>query len=333
MNYELKYFLFAIFILISRRHISANNETTKINTEEAENLFFHTKIINPHNFNYILNPGEHVCGKNKGNDLFLLAYVHTSPGNFKRRLAIRETWSQQRISKQVRLLFIMGYNPNKTAINLYENSLYGDILQEDFYDSYRNLTYKGIMAMKWITEYCPNVKFILKVDDDIVVNTFLLLKHLRKVDKYQFNNNNRTIMCRVWDKMQVMRNNKSKWFVSLNEYKSNEYGKYCSGSAFIFTANLAPLLYNMSHYVGFFWVDDYYITGLVPRFLKVTYKTINSFYALFEKSNVDAFKNRKYKIFGHIPGKIDLMYQSWSYINDHNQTFKEFKVFKEFNWV
>ena len=109
---NLHFFLFAIFILFSRGHISANYETTIINTKEAEKLFFHTKIINPHNFNYILNPGEHVCGKNKGTDLFLLAYVHTSPGNFKRRLAIRETWSKQNIFKQVRLLFMMGYNPN-----------------------------------------------------------------------------------------------------------------------------------------------------------------------------------------------------------------------------
>ncbi len=37
--------------------------------------------------------------------------------------------------------------------------------------------------MKWISMYCKNVKFILKTDDDIIVNTFSLLHHLKTMSK------------------------------------------------------------------------------------------------------------------------------------------------------
>ena len=49
--------------------------------------------------------------------------------------------------------------------------------------------------MKWIATYCPHAQFILKVDDDIIVNTFLLLRHLKNlVDHRELEK--RSIMCR-----------------------------------------------------------------------------------------------------------------------------------------
>jgi len=50
----------------------------------------------------------------------------------------------------------------------YENCLYQDIIQEEFFDSYRNLTYKVAMTLKWISTYCPQASYILKTDDDMI---------------------------------------------------------------------------------------------------------------------------------------------------------------------
>lgn len=54
---------------------------------------------------------------------------------------------------------------------------YGDIVQEDFVDSYRNLTHKAIMALRWVSQNCQNAKLILKADDDIFINIFKLVGH------------------------------------------------------------------------------------------------------------------------------------------------------------
>ena len=62
-----------------------------------------------------------------------------------------------------------------------ESFIYGDIIQENFIDGYYNLTLKTIMGFKWSSKYCSNAKFIMKLDDDVVVNTFDLLNYLNRI--------------------------------------------------------------------------------------------------------------------------------------------------------
>ena len=65
-----------------------------------------------------------------------------------------------------------------------ENDQYHDILQGSFKDTYRNMTYKHIMALKWVLYYCPGVHYVLKSDDDTFVNTPVLMRALAKVVHY-----------------------------------------------------------------------------------------------------------------------------------------------------
>jgi hypothetical protein len=83
----------------------------------------------------------------------------------------------------------------------FEAEQYHDIVQEDFQDTYHNLTYKGIAGLKWISYFCPHARFILKTDDDIFVNTFTLFRHLRSFENG--GDKNMTIMCLVWKTMKV----------------------------------------------------------------------------------------------------------------------------------
>ena len=116
----------------------------------VDDLIIHEDIVNRHDFIYLLNPGESICGINRGHNSSLLVYVHTSPGNFKRRLSIRETWARRSMFHDIRLVFMMG-STDETKINerlLLEFEYYNDIVQENFQDSYRNLTYKGNKEFK-----------------------------------------------------------------------------------------------------------------------------------------------------------------------------------------
>ena len=163
------------------------------------------EIVNPHDFKYILNPGHRICGLGQKPKVFLLIYVHTSPDNYKRRLSIRETWAKRSMFRDIRIVFMMGRTEStKTSeMILLENGIYGDLVQEDFIDSYRNLTYKGIMAMKWISEYCPKAQYILKVDDDIITNTFTILRHLKALEDHKIVGK-KSVMCLVWQGMPVI---------------------------------------------------------------------------------------------------------------------------------
>jgi hypothetical protein len=59
-----------------------------------------------------------------------------------------------------------------------EYEKYGDIVQQNFYDSYYNNTIKTLMGIRWAVDYCSKSKFYLFVDDDFYVNPNLLIKFL-----------------------------------------------------------------------------------------------------------------------------------------------------------
>lgn len=59
-----------------------------------------------------------------------------------------------------------------------ESRTYGDIIQEDFVDSYLNLTLKSVMALKWADQYCSDLRYFMKADDDIFINVPRLLAFL-----------------------------------------------------------------------------------------------------------------------------------------------------------
>jgi hypothetical protein len=53
--------------------------------------------------------------------------------------------------KNMRIIFMLGDSKDQVRSQVkYEYNLYGDLVQENFLDSYHNLTYKGIMSLKWI---------------------------------------------------------------------------------------------------------------------------------------------------------------------------------------
>jgi hypothetical protein len=299
------YVLSIVIFLVNLGQIHCSDDLYKVQNE----------IVNRHDFEYTLNPGHRIC--NKSDDIFVLIYVHTKPDNFKRRLSLRETWAKRSMFRNTRVVFMMGSTSDKKVNELLrlESGIYNDIVQENFVDAYRNLTYKGIMAMKWISEYCTNAKYILKVDDDIISNIFIVLRHLKKLQENKMLEN-RTVMCLVWQNMKVIREKDSKWYVSKDEFMNDTYGPYCSGSAYIFTPDLPSLFYNVSFYIKFFWVDDYFITGLLARGVGVSLKQLNSVYIINRKLVEQRFKGKQseYTAFGHLPNHLNGLYNVWKFI-------------------
>ena len=221
---------------------------------------------NPHPFNYIINE-KNIC-QNK--DIFLIVYIHTAPTHYKQRIIIRQTWGNPKhYNENIRVIFMLGKTSESFKVQdslFYESEQYGDIVQEDFLDTYKNLTFKGVAALKWISTYCRHAKFVLKTDDDVFVNMFTLLKYFKSRDKPGMNRG--LLMCSVWYHTKVMR--KGKWKVQKNQFKDEYYPAYCAGSAFSMSMDVALSLYKASYHVPFMWVDDFYITGLLP--LKVGIK-------------------------------------------------------------
>jgi len=242
---------------------------------------------NPHPFHYTMNPSSMCSG-----DIFLLVYVHSAPAHFKQRMSIRETWGNVKNFQDIviKVIFLCGMIPTDEGRSvqdalLLESDMYGDIAQEDFVDSYRNLTYKAIMGLKWVSSYCMHAKFLLKSDDDIFVNIFSLVRHLQQISVER----KKLLLCLVWYQMKVMRNPRSKWYLSPTEYPSDYFPTYCSGSAFIMSPDVASAMFNASFRIPFFWVDDFYVTGLLAEEVGVTHQNFNSVYMLTPRAFLQKF--------------------------------------------
>ncbi|CAF0833343.1 unnamed protein product [Adineta ricciae] len=330
-------FILFIALIIHADGTQLQNTTTTTESPIKNPYSPRDHIVNPHDFLYILNPGYSVCN-DSNSDLFVLVYVHSGPSNYQRRIVIRETWATRSLFPEMRLIFMMGksLDANQMKAIQYENEIYRDIVQEDFLDSYKNLTYKGIMALKWISKFCPNTKYILKVDDDIVVNTFTLLNHLKYLDKHKVDVRKGTILCLLWTAMTVMRDSKSKWYLSKEDFPFDKFPPYCSGSAYILTGDMAAKMYNASLYIPFFWVDDYYITGAVASAANVTYAQLGSLYTIPEQLAHTRFMSAKsfYTImFGHFPNSLNSMREIWRRILTlHQHKFPNRIRVNSFTW-
>ena len=183
-------------------------------------------------------------------------------------------------------------------------------MQEDFVDSYHNLTYKGIAALKWITNHCSHARYVLKSDDDIFVNTFTLIRHLQSLTEFGIEDHN-LLMCLVWNNMPVLRT--GKWKVSVEDFKDDVYPTYCSGSAFTMSTDAAMAMHNVSYTVPFFWVDDFYITGLLPLKLNITHKQFMSTYVLDGRKLEEKFTGTQWYtyVFSHVHD-LNLIQNVWN---------------------
>lgn len=114
---------------------------------------------------------------------YVIAYVHSSPQHFERRIMIRRTWANLAHYDQLGLktFFVVGVPQNQSTWPRLqaEAQNYGDVVIADFIDSYANLTFKNLAGLRFVREYCKHVPFVLKVDDDTFVDSFQVIKLLR----------------------------------------------------------------------------------------------------------------------------------------------------------
>lgn len=291
----------------------------------VEDSYPRTYVANPvaQHFDYILQPGDDVCSTD--DKLLLIVYVHSAIENRHRRESIRSTWASRSLfGKHIRVLFMLGSSHNEELMKQaqFEFDTYRDIVQQTFIDAYRNLTYKGIMAFNWISRHCNKAPYILKTDDDMLINMFSILNHLYTLTyDYPMEAWRSTIACLVWKRMRVTRDPSSKWFVSQNEYPYEHFEPYCSGSAYFITKDLIRPLFDATEYVSFFWIDDYYITGLLPQAIRssmhVNYLYINSLFVV----NVDVVEQRFLSpfglsslVFGHMPLSVNRLLYIWQHL-------------------
>ena len=114
--------------------------------------------------------------------LFILSAARSQGKYYEKRVAVRDTWAQDMKNYGISHYFVVALNRNQT-INTElrrEADTYGDILQFGFIDDYHNLTLKAISILRWIQTKCLHSTYILKTDDDVMVNVRQLSTDLKR---------------------------------------------------------------------------------------------------------------------------------------------------------
>lgn len=222
------------------------------------------EITLPLHSNFIINPQD-LCtrGTKVKSKLSLLILVCTAVSNAKQRETIRNTWgsiaSENNNTDYVRLGFLIG--STKSAILQeqieQESAKYSDIIQQDFLDSYKNLTLKSIMLLEWVTAYCPNVQYVLKTDDDMYVNVPNLINTLIKLP-VKSNVMNGVLFRRA----KPNRHPTAKWYVPKSQFEGDTFPDYLSGTAYVMSRDVIPKLLEASSTIPFLVMEDVFITGL-----------------------------------------------------------------------
>ena len=104
----------------------------------------------------------------------LVVVVCSDLPNYLGRQAIRDTWGTQAKGIGVRVFFLVGKRAMTKIDRLAEESdEHGDIIQEDFIDTYANLTLKSLALLRWAHQAFSGGdrwQHVLKTDDDVYIN-------------------------------------------------------------------------------------------------------------------------------------------------------------------
>ncbi|CAJ1068752.1 beta-1%2C3-galactosyltransferase 2-like [Xyrichtys novacula] len=267
--------LFAQILLNRVNKLSKHPKFSPLTEEEY-------RVISPKTYSYILNQPL-VC---KDRNPFLVFMVPVTPQDVAAREAIRKTWGAP--GQDTLTLFFVGLpeggQRSSTSGELEkESGEHADIIQMNFQESYQNLTIKTMMMMNWLATHCPNASYAMKVDSDIFVNVFYLIRRLWSSPRQEF------ITGSVIRDGKPKRDVHNKWRVSEELYPQDSFPPYLSGAGYVFSADLAARISWASRFVRMIPLEDVYV-GLCLHVLGVNpvySRSLPTFRNLFEIRNLE----------------------------------------------
>ncbi|XP_006816641.1 beta-1,3-galactosyltransferase 1-like [Saccoglossus kowalevskii] len=222
-----------------------------------------------HDFKLVINhPDKCMNPDGTPAEVFLLVLINSIHRNFEQRQAIRDTWGNPTMVNGQRIItmFLLAkvHDDKLQALVLQENERFGDLLMEDFDDTYMNLTLKSIMGFKWANNYCSHARYGMKTDDDMFVNYETLVKLL--IDSLD-----KEFAVGFLINGSPIRDVKSKWYMSRDVYPDSKYPPFLSGTGYVMSMDVMCNTYKVALETPFLYLEDVFVAvcwnklGIVPR--------------------------------------------------------------------
>lgn len=199
----------------------------------------------------------------------LLIFIASSADHFSQRKVIRGTWGLKLLQDayNYRIVFLLGTGDQQTEyLILHESYRYGDLVQINLTESFRNLGKKSVAGLQWSNRFCKNADFVMKTDDDILIHIPNLLEAISNAQ-----NSDSLLMCHENRMRRILRKDLldqvalptsyHKYEVSENELPGEYYPPYCSGMAYVFSSSVRDRLLDATKATPIFFIEDVYLTG------------------------------------------------------------------------
>ncbi|KAG0702378.1 Beta-1,3-galactosyltransferase 1 [Chionoecetes opilio] len=166
--------------------------------------------------------------------------------------------------RRARVVFLLGAVRGEQPVTpavLEESRVFGDVVVEDFIDSYTNLTLKTVFMLKWVQQHCAKAQYVIKVDDDIFLNVpnlqhSLLNKTLSKPPLLAGN-----LICGA----RPIHNQWSKWYTPRHMFREDKYPNYLSGTGYVLSGDLVKPLLDAALTTPYFHLEDVFLTGICAK--------------------------------------------------------------------
>ncbi|CAF0950920.1 unnamed protein product, partial [Didymodactylos carnosus] len=247
-------------------------------------------------FNYN-NLTIHFCKNDTSIDL--LIFVISKSANFKMRNSIRRTWGNVNILQKystlnIKLLFLVDIDETRLFNVKLENQLFNDIVQVHLPEYYELGTYRDAAIFDYSARYCSQAKYIFKTDDDVFINSLLLVKFVsqlnlttRKLTVFKCSNdlfNNESLIMYghpIRNSVVVRHTSHSiykRYIVTPNEYECYQYPTFLSGFGYLLSANIRTLLI-CTYYRDPkpFHLSDVYFTAILAEYLNINREQMANF--------------------------------------------------------
>ncbi|XP_064613890.1 beta-1,3-galactosyltransferase 5-like [Liolophura sinensis] len=266
------------------------------------------------NISKFIIPAKEICSKTNP---FLLIFVASAVNHVEERSAIRATWGSisrtqvwadgTPLTDIVKVIFVFGVNHDSGSQDVVtqESQKYGDVVQAEFRDTYRNLTIKTTAAIKWVSTYCSSAKFVLKADDDVFLHIPNWVAALKTIHDDRFFLGYR--MC----ENKVYRSGSNG--ISESVYPYDVFPVHNSGPFYAFPARMAGELLVLAEHMPYFVIEDAFFTGVLRQILKAKIPDKGELFcfsltwcnfALGDKAGaMGVTHSNMYELWGHFQGK------------------------------
>lgn len=223
-------------------------------------------------------------------DTKLFVLIVSKATDFAGRQTVRETWGtviERR--KDVSYAFVIGEPGQFLDYSHFQRNLtkelrdHKDVIQVDFLDTYRNLSSKSVTILHIARTFCRDASFMMKIDTDVFLNVDLLMDHLYNTSQ------TKTMIGYLQAEKRPMRAPGHKWHVSRLEFSSPIYPNYLSGTGYVMSMDLPPLLYAASLLVDkVFPMEDVFVTGFLAERAQVVRSSHEGFMIEANRLDIEA---------------------------------------------